>query len=305
MSVTESTISFDLSTVPEQDRERVASLIPDPRFADAYVHRSVRGFHDFDLFDLAAEEKENILFVGPTGSSKSSAFRAYAASRGLPYFRLDSNASTDPATIVGQTKFRPDGTVSWVDGDLTLVARYGGVIVIEEANMAHQRVQAAWQQLLDVSRRLSLPENNETVAAGRGGLGAPQPTLFAATYNDRYQGTVRLNEAFRNRFPMPFSWGYDREVEETLMTSTRLLDMAENVRSLAEIRSPLSTNMLMEFERHAARVGMDLAAYWFVQHFEPEERGPVARALEANAAAIAQELGLTYTPGTVTASDYT
>jgi len=297
-----STITFDLDTVPADDRDRVAALIPDPRVAGTYVHRFIDGLEDFEWFDVAVEERENVLLVGPTGSSKTTVFRAYAAAHGLPYYRLDCNAAMDPGVIVGRTGFLPDGTAGWIDGDMTLVARYGGVIVIEESNMAHPRITAAWHQLTDVARRLSIPEAGETIQLGRGGIGEPQPTLVGTTFNDRYQGTVRLNEAFANRFAMPFDWDYERAVEEQLMTSTTLLDVADSVRSMAEIRSPLSTNMLMEFERHAARLGMVRAATLFVNHFAKDERGPVGRALDANSAIIARELGLN-APPVVTAED--
>jgi MoxR-like ATPase len=285
------TVAFDLDTVPADDRDRVAALIPDPRIAEAYVHRTVDGFEDFDILDVAVEEAENVILAGPTGSSKTTLFRAYAAARGLPFVVVECNAAMDPGTIIGRTTIGPDGSVRWVDGDLTLVVRYGGIALIDEINMAHPRITAAWHQLLAVTRAMSVPENGETVKAGRGGVGEPQQTLFAAAYNPRYQGTVRLNEALGNRFPIPLDWDYDRTVEAQLVTSERLLDMAENVRSLAEIRSPLSTNMLMEFERHVGRFNMAFAQRCLVGHFATEERAAVARAFEANSGAIAAELG--------------
>jgi MoxR-like ATPase len=285
--------TFDLDTVPADDRDRVEALIPDPRIAETYVHRSIDGWHDFDLLDGAVEDQENIVLAGPTGSSKTTLFRAYAAARRLPFVVIECNGSMDVGTLIGRTTIGPDGRVAWVDGDMTLVIRYGGVVLIDEINMAHPRITAAWHQLLSVIRAMSLPEKGgETVKAGRGGLGEPQPTLYAAAYNNRYQGTVRLNEALINRFAMPFDWDYDRGVEDQLVDSPRLLDMAENIRSLAEIRTPLSTNALMEFERHARKYDMTIAARMLVNRFAPEERAPLARAIEANAEAIAADLDL-------------
>jgi MoxR-like ATPase len=287
-----STIHFDLDSVPADDRDRVAALVPDPRIASAYVHRAIDGYDDFDLLDVAIEEQENVLLAGPTGSSKTSFFRAYAAARGLPFVLVECNAAMDPGVIVGRTTVVNEGEIRWVDGDMTLAVRYGGVTLIDEINMSHPRVTAAWHQLLAVTRRMSIPEAGETISAGRGGIGDPQPTLFGAAYNPRYQGTVRLNEALSNRFAIQLDWDYERAVEAELVTSARLLDMAENIRALGEIRSPLSTNMLMEFERHAGRFGMPLASRLFGNHFAADERGPVNRALEANSAAIASDLGL-------------
>jgi MoxR-like ATPase len=284
--------TFDINTVPEADRARVAALIPSPVIAEAYVHRNIGAIEDFDLLDLAVEERENVILSGPTGSSKTTLFRAYAAARGLPFCVVECSGGLDVGMVMGRTTIGPDGAVQWIDGELTLVVRYGGVSIIDELNLAHPRITAGFHQLLAVTRRMSIPEAGETVVAGRGGTGAPQPTLFAAAYNPRYQGTTRINEAMGNRFAIHLDWDYERSVEEQLVTSTRLLDMAENIRSLAEIRTPLSTNALMEFERHALRMGMDLARRLLVNRFAPEERAPVARALEANLWAIATELEL-------------
>jgi hypothetical protein len=289
----DSSITFDLSTVPVEHQQRVAALIPDQRLAVGYVHRSVDGFEDFDIFDVAVEEAENICLAGPTGSSKTTVFRAYAAARGLPFIRVNCNASMDPTVLIGRTTIAPDGTVAWCDGNLTLVARYGGVILFDEVNMAHPRITAAWHELMDVARSLSIPENDEIIKVGRGGLGEPQPGLIGCAYNDgRYQGTVRLNEAFNNRLPLPMKWGYLAEVEEQLVDSPRLLNECRNMRSLAEIRTPVSTNMMQEFERHSRRFNVTFAIGRFADHFPTEEEGPVRRALEAGADAIASELGL-------------
>jgi MoxR-like ATPase len=290
MNVATTTPSFDLATVPEADRGRVAALIPSPRIAEAYVHRSFNGRTDFDLLDYAVAEMENVILAGPTGSAKTTFFRAYAAARGLPFCVVECSGAIDLGMVLGKTTIDPDGGVRWIDGEMTLVARYGGVVLIDEINMAHPRITAGFHQLLAVTRRMSIPEAGETIIAGRGGTGAAQPTLFGAAYNPRYQGTVRLSEALQNRYAIPLKWGYERDVEAQLVTSERLLDMADNIRALDEIRTPLSTNALMEFERHVDGLGMDTARMLLVNRFAPEEQAPVARALEANADAIQAEL---------------
>jgi MoxR-like ATPase len=282
--------SFDLDTVPAHDRERVAALIPDPRIAAAYVHRHIDGVLDFTLFDYATSVRENVSLAGPTGSSKTTVARAYAAARGLPFVVVECNGAMDPGTILGRTRIGPDGAVEFLDGDMTLVARYGGVILIDEVNLAHPRITAAWHGLLSVARRLSIPEAGEVVRAGFGGTGAPQPVLLITAFNPRYQGTVRINEAFANRFAMPLDWGYVREVEEVLIPSHRLLDTADGIRALAEIRTAVSTNSLQEFVRHNDALGWDLAVRLFLNRFDVSERAAVGRALEANSLAIQAEL---------------
>src|SRR5215471_6940114 len=139
---------------------------------------------------------------------------------------------------------------------------------------------------------MSLPENNETIRAGRGGLGDPQPVLFGACMNPtrQYEGTLRMNPALLNRFAQQHRWPYLREVEEQLLHSPRLIDLAESIRSLAEIRTPVPTNALMELERHYFRYGWAAAARIFVNRFDAAEANPIMRALEANSANIQREL---------------
>jgi MoxR-like ATPase len=279
--------TFDLTTVPEKDRARVAALIPGPAVAEAYVHRTIEGIYDFDVLDGAIEDMENVLLSGPTGSAKSTFFRAYASARQMPYAVVESNASMDLSTVLG--RIHPQ-TFDWIDGEFTLVVRYGGLGVVEEINMTHPRIGAGFHQLLAVSRRMSLPENNETVIAGAGGLGERQPCLFGACMNPKYEGTVRMNAALLNRFGTPLKWPYLREVESELLNSSRLIDLAEGIRLLAEIRTPVPTNALMELERHYFRHGWAYAARLFVNRFDDAEAAPVMRALEANSAAIQAEL---------------
>ena len=281
---------FDILTVPEKDRARVEAMIPDPSIAERYVHRTIEGILDFDYLDAAIEDLENVLLVGPTGSSKSTFWRAYSASRGLPLAIVESNASMDLSTVLGRIDPQQ---MEWVDGEFTLVARYGGAAVIEEINMVNPRVSAGFHQLLAVTRRMSLPENGETIIAGRGGLsGERQPLLLGANMNPSrlYQGTVRMNEALLNRFAQPHEWPYLREVEIELLDSPTLIDLAESVRSLAEIRTPVSTNSLQELERHVWRFGWAPAAQLFANRFDDGEKNSIARALEAHSQRIFDEL---------------
>ena len=75
-----------------------------------------------------------------------------------------------------------------------------------------------------------------------------------------------------------------------MVPSTTLLDMADLIRSLAEVQSPVSTNMLIEFERHTRRWSVEAAAELFCNHFDDDEVGPVRRACEANSLTIEAEI---------------
>ena len=275
---------FDLNTVPEHDRESVAALIPDPRVAHGYVHRDpLPGVYDFDMFDVAVVERENVMLVGPTGSSKTTAFRSYAAERQMPLAIVECNGNMDPKTVIGRRDIDPNtNRPCWLDAPALKVIRYGGVVLFDEVNLAHPRVTAAFHGITSVLRRLDLPENGEVVRAGHGGLGEEQPVLIACALNPLgYSGTTRMNQAFRNRFPIPVKWPYLRSVEEQLVDSVALLDFADVIRSLSEVQAPTSTNMLIEFERHVRIFGIEAAIELFCNHYDDDEVGPVKRALDA------------------------
>jgi MoxR-like ATPase len=178
-----------------------------------------------------------------------------------------------------------------MDGDLSVVSRYGGGILFDEVNMSIPRVMAAFKGLVSITRRMTNPENAETIIAGHGGL-SPQDVVIFAAYNPTgaYQGTTRLNEALLNQFACPLDWNYDHDVESQLIRSVKLLELGENIRAMAEIRTPVSPNMMMEFERHLRNYNLPLATRFFVNHFPDDERGPVSRALEANGSKIVAEL---------------
>ena len=183
----------------------------------------------------------------------------------------------DPKTEIGRKDIDPvTRTPYWIDGPLMLVVRYGGVVVFDEGNMAHQRVTAAWHGLTSVLRRINLTENGEVVAAGRGGTGSYQPVLMGLTMNPTSVGTARMNPAFRNRFAMPCSCGPTcvRSRSRVMGRSATMVDMADRIRGLAEVQSPCSTNMLIEFERHAAMFGIPAASAMFRNHFDDDEAGP-------------------------------
>lgn len=304
--MTISTPTFDLSTVPERHRDQVAALIPDVRIADGYVHRdALPGVYDFDMLDGAMELRHNVLLVGPTGSSKTTLFRAYAAARQLPLAIVECNGNMDPKTVLGRRDIdATTGLPVYLDAPALLVIRYGGVVVFDEVNMAHPRVTAAFHGVTSVMRRVDLPENGEIVAAGRGGTGETQPVLIGAAMNPTsYNGTTRMNQAFRNRFPVPVKWPYLRSVESQMVMSDTLLDFADAVRSLPEVVSPVSTNMLIEFERHVEVFGIDAACALFCNHFDDDEVAPVERALEANSLQILSDISGEDLPETNTLPD--
>lgn len=290
--------SFDLASVPDEHRDRVAGLIPGPSHepSDAipwdgrYLMRKLPG--GLRCMDAFGVEKNagtfgfNVSLAGPTGSAKTMAPRAYAAAHGLPFAVVPVNGGIDPSAIWGDYVNDPIAGWVWHWSDHALVAIYGGIICIDEMNMMHGRVSAAFFEATDDRRVFTVPRLGSKVVPIH-----PSVQWFG-TLNPGYDGTARLNQAFARRFRAPFHWNYDRDIETVLTGSEALVDFAFRVRALPEVRTDLSTDHLVSFVDHAAMVGMDYAIARLLAGFDETESGGIRRSFEMFSAGIQSELGV-------------
>lgn len=279
---------FDIANVPDHDRDRVAALIPSAAVYDAYVGRTIDGVVDMDAFAAHLVERENVLIVGPASAGKTFAPRAFAALHGLPYTSTDADGGIDLTTLWGEHDATGDPArpLEYVVSEANLVLTYGGVWVVNEFNTMHERVQPAFNPILDDRREFTVRGSTRKVAF---------PSLVVATINPpggaAYRGTREMQGATNDRF-QTIVWDYDRGVESQLVKSSSLLDLAYNVRALDDVSTPLGTRALMAFERAAVTLGMPYAVGRLIDRFREVERAGVRRAVEMAAAAIAADLGL-------------
>lgn len=268
-------------------------LIPPMSVHDEYVSRFVagsgeNGLKDLDLMRYAREAERNVSIAGPTGDGKSTMVRAFCASERLPLVTINANGGIDPTTFWGMPQPLADRTIAWQDSDVTIGIRHGQcVICIEEANFLKGDVSAAFHSLTDSRRCITILENgNEFVQAGEG-------IMVVMIYNPGYNGTRPLNQAFKNRFAIKLQWDYDQEVEKQLVCIPVMLEIAEKLRFQAregEIITPVSTNMLQEFELFGIDLGLDFAVTNFVNAFEPDEQQAVREVLDSYSAQIREQL---------------
>lgn len=282
-----------VSVLEDLDNHPLKHLVPDAVFATDYVHRKIGGVSDFDIFDAAFEGKENVLIEGPTGAAKTSAVYAWAASRGLPVVNIACNGAVEPRQLVGGWVPQPDGTFRFVPGDLALVCLYGGVAYWDEVNMMPGRVGAYAHGALDRRRQLTIMD----------ATGSDFPTVLnlhdycinIATYNEGYSDTYDLNEAFKNRYTHKLKWGYSPEVEKNLILTPRLRAFAETLRKRVadgSLRTPISTNLFIEFEGNATnkRLGLAYAVECFLAAFHNDERQSVQEMLNNEIGSITADM---------------
>jgi len=276
------------------------SYVPDPAFGRRYISRKVRGMEDMSLLEYAHQNAINVLLQGDTGAGKTALGRAYAALNGMNYYSLPCDVSIDPSALFGKIFPTTEGTFEWIDGPVTELVRYGGVFNISEVNFMPPRIAASLYSLLDSRRELPLLANKGEI------IRPHQPDcwcdldsdecesmwlLIIADMNPQYRGTMDLNAAFKNRFPIKVSWGYERAVEEKLVRSRVLLDIADKMREQVgvDIRTPVATNMLVDFERLAEGISLDFAVGNFLAAFEPSEQGAIKNVFDLNMSELKRE----------------
>lgn len=294
------------ATTKAPKKQKRDSLVPDISIAERYQGRKFGNFTEFDIYQRAMDSAVNILIEGPTGPGKTMSVMAFAAKNGLRFVDIPCNAGIDATQLFG--KYIPDeenGGFKWVDGDVTRIVREGGVLLVNEVNFMPERVSTVLFGLFDSRRYIKLLDHeSEIVRAHRPNCWCDLDEdecrskwlLVVADMNPDYAGTRPLNAAFRNRFGIQLYWDYDPDVEAKLVHSGILLDIAKNLRSMhgQSIWTPLSTNMLMEFERMREMFDMDFAIENFVQHFDSTERNAVREVFKSRRV----ELDQSYAPDT-------
>lgn len=273
----------------------LAHLIPQDFFADDYIGREVGGVDDLDVLAAAHEMRHNVLLSGPTGSAKTSLVYAYAAKNKLPLVNVACNGGIDLRSLFGGFVPTDDGGFEFAPGELPLAVQHGAVILLNEVNFAPQKVMASLYGLLDRRRTLYLPDAVGTDFPST--IKAHKQCFILADFNPGYAGTKPLNAALKNRFAIKLHWDYDHTVEDQLLASASLLEMAEKLRDRqieGDLRSEIPTNFVMEFEDLAFNeaLGFDFACVNFVNGFAAPERPIVEEVLAVYADRIRAELGL-------------
>jgi MoxR-like ATPase len=270
---------------PVLEGSRMA-LVPAPDLARKYVNRKIYGTQDFDVFDRALAEHENVLIYGPTGAGKTMGALAFAAERGMATFTISGSVNFDPSQAFGRERIR-NGQVVWVDGGATEIARCGGVLILDEINFIPSKVMTPLFPLLDDRRQITLLDNNgETIPCHPN-------TLIVATMNRGYAGTQSMNFALANRFMYHLSWGYDDAVEQKLVDLKSVREFAKQLRIAEEngtIQTPTPTNAVVDFVNLAKSLGLEFAIENLKARYDESEQPAIRLALDAHRANIQSEI---------------
>ncbi len=149
--------------------------------------------NEIALYSAAYASRLPVMVKGPTGCGKSRFVEHMAWKLGKPIITVSCNEDITAADLVGRYLLDANGT-RWVDGPLTMAARYGAICYLDEIVEARQDTMVVIHALTDHRRELSLDKKGELVKA--------HPDFqLVISYNPGYQSLMKdLKQSTKQRF---------------------------------------------------------------------------------------------------------
>jgi nitric oxide reductase NorQ protein len=149
--------------------------------------------NEVELYQAAYNAKLPVMVKGPTGCGKSRFVEYMAWKLGKPIITVSCNEDITASDLVGRFLLDANGT-RWVDGPLTLAARYGAICYLDEIVEARQDTMVVIHSLTDHRRELSLDKKGELVKAH-------DDFQLVISYNPGYQSLMKdLKQSTKQRF---------------------------------------------------------------------------------------------------------
>lgn len=184
---------------------------------DNFVPAKIDGFvangHYSDLKKIVKSNQfYPVYIVGHSGNGKTVSVQQACAETKRELFRVNITVETDEDDLIGGFRLINGETV-WNDGPIVTAMRRGGVVLLDEVDLASNKIMCL-QPILEGNGVL-LKKINEFVKPAPGfTVIATANTKGRGSEDGRYIGTNILNEAFLERFPIMFDTQYASESVE-------------------------------------------------------------------------------------------
>jgi len=199
--------------------ESLASLIPKhtPDFVDRgekYVERIIRALYYFKQCSL----------IGPSGTGKTHVVYIVAEICRLPMYEINCGLQTSTYDLFG--RYIGLGKENWIDGQIIMWCRNGGILYLDEANMMKQDIATRLNPLLDTRGHIVLTEkDNEIVHRHQYGY----LIISMNPFSSEFAGTKPLNAAFRRRMAVWINFDYLSMGEKICMDEVTLIQKRSGV----------------------------------------------------------------------------
>lgn len=241
--------------------------IPSGVYEDDAFDMSVRGYIPEDepeyviskketaMFTLAQVNNERVLIFGPKGSGKSTMPKVWAARTNQPFFRIPCRRDMEASDLFGTITVR-NKTLEFNDGPVTLAARYGGVVCLDEASVLQAGAALSLQYTMENKGKVILPDHPSSDPLDK--MVTPHPafrivltdnTALGGDHTGHYVGTNVQNEAFRDRIDKTIKLGYMPAKDEQRMVENHVpgvpkSQLSDMVRFANEVRAAYESGNL-------------------------------------------------------------
>ena len=159
-------------------------------------------FGNFDKIKAVVASKRFFptFITGPSGNGKTMAVEQACAQAKREFVPVSMTDETDEGDLIGNYVLL-DGSMVWRDGPVTVAARKGAVLLIDEIDYGSKNL-ACLQRVLE-GKPFLLKKKNEVVTPAEGfNVIATANTKGQGSDSGKYMYTNILNEAFLERFPI-------------------------------------------------------------------------------------------------------
>ena len=164
----------------------------------AYKNYVPFGNYDDILSIVASKQFFPVLITGQSGNGKTMSVEQACAKLGRKFICVSMTPETDESDLLGNFVLI-NGQMEWRDGPVTVAARQGAVLCIDEIDYGAQNLSAL-QRVLE-GKPFLLKKKNELVMPEPGfTIIATANTKGKGSEDGRYMFTNVLNEAFLERF---------------------------------------------------------------------------------------------------------
>ena len=173
--------------------------------------------NEIALYEAAYAARLPVMLKGPTGCGKSRFVEHMAWKLKKPLITVACNEDMTASDLVGRYLLDANGT-QWLDGPLSLAARYGAICYLDEIVEARQDTLVVIHPLTDHRRMLPLDKKGELVAAH-------DNFQLVISYNPGYQSLLKdLKQSTKQRFTA-FDLDYPTaELEATIVSKETGMD---------------------------------------------------------------------------------
>lgn len=159
-------------------------------------------FGNFDKIKaiIASKRFFPTFITGPSGNGKTMAVEQACAQAGREFVPVSMTDETDEGDLIGNYVLL-EGSMVWRDGPVTVAARKGAVLLIDEIDYGSKNLSCL-QRVLE-GKPFLLKKKNEMVTPAPGfTVMATANTKGQGSDSGKYMYTNILNEAFLERFPI-------------------------------------------------------------------------------------------------------